>query len=214
MVCLICGSDHVEASRVDIDGSSLGLPAGLLVGVDRISCNDCGEVIDSLPAQGAVIKEYRLQLAHLGRRLTGEEFAFLRRTLGMSGSQYADLVGVSNVTISRVEHGEDVTAMQDALIRGVTMLDVHTPDGLTQFARRERASVEVNVPDVVRRQPRELTNGWQDFDHGVAARLPSNVIRFPARARLVSHTPAQAFSQSVSFEAEIDRPLVAACGNC
>ncbi|MBO9718608.1 hypothetical protein [Xanthomonas phaseoli] len=212
MNCLICGSVNVDEQIVDIDGSSLGLPAGRLLGVSRTTCHDCGEVTESLPAHGAIVKEYRRQLAHLSRPLSGEEFAFLRRTLGVSGSQYADLIGVTNVTISRVENGGDVTAVQDALIRGVTMLDILTPNGLSEFSARQLESVEVDVGAVVRNHPRELTDGWQDIDAVTPEQYAANVIRFRPRARVVSYSPVDAYLSDVSFESPADSRHQIACG--
>lgn len=210
MECLICGSEHIDVRRVDVDGVTLGLPGGRLIGVDRATCHDCGEVIDSLPAHGAVLKEYRIQLAHLARRLTGEEFAFLRRALGVNGSQYADMIGVSNVTISRVENGGDVTAVQDALIRSVTILDIHTPDGLMRFAGRERAEVMVDIPEVVLMQPRELTDGWQDINEG--AHVRGNVVWLRRHSKVVARNRTSSSDvEVVSFESD-SFPHAAACG--
>lgn len=174
MFCFICGSEHVRTSVVSVDGSILGLPNGTLKGVERTVCDECGESFDSLPAQGAVIKEYRVQLSHLARPLTGEEFAFLRRTLGVNGSQYAEAIGVSNVTISRVENGGDVTAVQDALIRTFTLLDIQASNAVAKMTSRELSQVSVDVADIAKKQPREVTDGWQDLSQERNAQ--SNVI--------------------------------------
>ncbi len=213
MFCFICGSEHVRTSVVDVDGSTLGLPKGTLKGVERTVCHECGESFDSLPAQGAVIKEYRVQLAHLARPLTGEEFAFLRRTLGVNGSQYAEAIGVSNVTISRVENGAEVTAVQDALIRTFTLLDIQASNAVAKVSSRDLGQVSVDVADILRKQPREITDGWQDLRHERS--LKGNVISMAGWIGKLSRQSVRSVTQVVdeqTFEFESPPLKFAYCG--
>lgn len=151
MDCYMCGTDRIEVTSVTLNGNALGMPSCSLVGVERSTCQNCGDVVDNIPAHGAVLKECRLQLAHLSRNLSGDEFTFLDRTLGVNGSRYAEMIGVSNLTISRVEHGDVVAALQNALIRVATLVDIYAPEVIDPLAllERDRDCVEIDVRSVL-----------------------------------------------------------------
>jgi transcriptional regulator with XRE-family HTH domain len=155
--CLACGSNNVVRALVTVPASEIGLPSGTLSGVEEVSCGDCGEDALSVPSHGAVIKEYRKQLARISRRLSAEEFAFLRRSLGVTGKDYAAALGVTNVTISRVEHGESVPALHDSLVRALTFLDTEAAGAIERFVERGSSDVDVDVVCVERSRPYDVT---------------------------------------------------------
>jgi DNA-binding transcriptional regulator YiaG len=194
-LCPCCESQDVTVTRASIDAAEIGLPSGRLIGVESITCSDCGEESISIPAHGAVIKEYRKQLAHVQRELTVSEFSFLRRSLGLTGRGYAEMLGVSNVTISRIENGDSVPSVQQGAIRAVTILDLVSFEAMRDFVARDGARVEIDVQQVERSHPREVTGGWQEIPQAPA---PSNVIRFTARL------PREVQLESVCFEAQND----------
>src|SRR5688572_5975806 len=140
--CALCGSDSVSTERVTVSAKSFGFPSGTLHGVRLNVCAECGERSHEIPAHGAVVKEYRRQLAQVNRDLTSEEFAYLRRALALSGRAYADALGVSNVTISRLENGSDIPALQQAAIRAVTLIDLQALEGISAFIKRDKQEVE------------------------------------------------------------------------
>lgn len=159
--CPFCASDLVSTSRVDVDARDFGLPSGTIRNALLTTCTECGEESTTLPAQGAVVRAYRAALAAVARPLTGEEYAFLRRALGVTGRRFAEMIGTTNVTISRLEHGASVPAAHDALIRAVTMLDVAGHDPVDSFERRELGDVFVDVVAIQRNNFVDLSDGWQ-----------------------------------------------------
>lgn len=163
--CLSCGASNVNVTYVTVDAKEFGWPSGVLSGVKSVSCVECGEVEFEIPAHGAVMREYRTQLCRVDRRLSGDEYAFLRRALGATGREYAEALGVTNVTVSRCENGEEVPALQDTVIRALTLLDIETRgEALACLATRPTQSVNVDVREIERRKPMELTDGWQTID--------------------------------------------------
>lgn len=153
MTCPVCDSADIRVSSADVPASDIGLPGGILRGVPEIECAECGETSIELPAQGFVLREYRNQLARVARDLTSEEFAFLRRSLRLTGRGYAELLGVSNVTISRIEHGQNIPGVQDTLVRALTLFDLHTGNAVSELAGRDAAEVIVDVAQIARDHP-------------------------------------------------------------
>jgi DNA-binding transcriptional regulator YiaG len=180
--CASCFSDEAVVSLVDLPAEKLGLPSGMLHGVEQINC-DCGEVSYSIPAHGAVMKQYRQQLAKLNRPLTPPEFAYLRRALRLSGQDYAEALNITNVTISRAENGGGISSLQDGMIRALTLLD-SVSDSLSSFLVRSGDQVIVDVRAVEKTRTRDLSGGWRSFDFSP---LPHNVI--PFRRRSLSGEP-------------------------
>jgi transcriptional regulator with XRE-family HTH domain len=161
--CPSCCSESATTARVEIPASELGLPSGILRGVEVTTCQECGEETTTIPAHGAVIKQYRKQLAHVARPLSAEEFAYLRRALGVTGRGYAEVLGISNVTVSRVENGDGVPALQDALVRALTLLDLEldTVSAIAKFAERAESELIVDVAAIEKSRPRDVSGGWR-----------------------------------------------------
>ena len=159
--CPFCASDLVTTSRVDVDARDFGLPSGIIRNALLTTCEECGEQSTTLPAQGAVVEAYRSVLAKVARPLTGEEYAFLRRALGVTGRRFAEMIGTSNVTISRLENAAGVPPAHDALIRAVTMLDIAGHDPVAGFEGRDANDVVVDVAAIQRNKLNDLSDGWQ-----------------------------------------------------
>ncbi len=187
MFCPCCESEDVTVTRVSVDAKQIGLPGGRLSNVEQFECDECGETTINVPAHGAVVKEYRKQLAHLTRDLTSAEFSFLRRSLGVTGKAYADAIQISNVTISRIENADSVPAVQQGMIRAFTLLDLESGDTFKQLTSRDVAEVVIDVAVIERRQPREISDGWQELPRRKP--VPSNVVIF--RRPTAANRPAE-----------------------
>lgn len=203
MNCPVCESQQVHVSRINLEAAAIGLPSGVLAGVEQIQCDECGEESISVPSQGAVMKEYRKQLAQLARHLRPDEFAFLRRQLGVTGRGYAQALGVSNVTISRVENGDEVPAVQEANVRGLTLLDLVTNAAMDQLRERRADEVTIDVQAVERGRAREISFGWQP--------LPTSAIPLGSVTALHPRATSARIVDCVEFEASSRRAQVAMC---
>ncbi|WP_160279973.1 hypothetical protein [Novilysobacter arseniciresistens] len=192
MFCPCCESEDVTVARVSINAREVGFPSGRLSGVEEIQCGECGETTINIPAHGMVAKAYRGKLARIERPLSPEEFAYLRRTLGMSGVEYADAIRVSNVTISRVENGCEVPSTQESLIRALTLLDMQSRSGVASFVERHDGEVDLDVSRVAPKARGELRTDWLDIPP--TRSLGANVVRF--RRPTVANQPVDA----VEFE--------------
>jgi len=104
MKCLECDGvmkARKEAFRYD----ACGLPGVTLVGVTVSRCPDCGEVEVTIPQIEKLHRAIAETLARKRKRLMPQEVRFLRKWLGLSGVDFADLMGVTPETVSRWEQG-------------------------------------------------------------------------------------------------------------
>lgn len=122
MECLVCGSTDINTEFKSRSFDQYGLDKVILKNVQHITCEDCGYHTYTIPKHNLVLKQIRELLAYKCRVLDGREFAFLRNHLDYSGIELARYMGVSNVSISRWERGEqEVSALADRLIKAMTI---------------------------------------------------------------------------------------------
>lgn len=68
-------------------------------------CPSCGEVVVSIPKVTELHKVLAFAVASKPSRLGSEEIRFLRKYLGWSGVQFANIMAVAQETVSRWETG-------------------------------------------------------------------------------------------------------------
>ena len=116
MNCIQCESP-MTARRESYDYSACGLPV-ILDGVVVHRCRGCGDHEVALPR---VEELHRVIARHVIRkptRLSPAEIRFLRKWLGESGEDLAELMGVTPEQVSRWENGKrDIGAPADRLLR-------------------------------------------------------------------------------------------------
>jgi putative transcriptional regulator len=82
-----------------------GLPNVWLLGVEMFEC-ECGENFAFVPCIQELHKLIARELITQENSLSGPEIRFLRKTMGLKAKDFANLLGVKNVSISRWEHEE------------------------------------------------------------------------------------------------------------
>ncbi|MDI6852161.1 MAG: helix-turn-helix domain-containing protein [Deltaproteobacteria bacterium] len=82
-----------------------GLPNVWLIGVEIFEC-ECGESFAFIPCIQELHKLIAHELITQENSLSGLEIRFLRKTMGLKAKDFAELLGVKNVSVSRWEHGE------------------------------------------------------------------------------------------------------------
>ena len=94
-----------------------GLDNVYLTGVEIWTC-PCGEEIVGIPAIPELNEITGRDIIGKTSRLSGKEIRFLRKNVGMSAKKMAEVLGVSNATVSRWENGERLPELPtDRLIR-------------------------------------------------------------------------------------------------
>jgi putative zinc finger/helix-turn-helix YgiT family protein len=112
-----------------------GLPNVWLVGVEVFEC-ECGESFAFIPCIQELHKLIARELITQENSLSGPEIRFLRKTMGLKSKNFAELLGVKNVSISRWEHGEfSPPEPTDRLIRLVYAANMGLPEISQELAR-------------------------------------------------------------------------------
>lgn len=162
MTCVECGNDRVTVERnAAVRYDMGGLHHVTLQGVEIRRCETCGDQSIKIPRIGQLHRVLADYLIRQPRLLLGNEIRFLRTHLGLSGRDFAHLMGVTRESVSRWEHDKErmgpsadhllralVTSHQPTLNYAVDDLLRDLPDVLS----KEKA-VNVSVQNE--------TTGWQ-----------------------------------------------------
>ena len=104
IICPNCQRNH-ETKIGEYHYTESGLPNVWLLGVEVFEC-ECGEGFAFIPCIQELHKLISHDLLTQENSLSGPEIRFLRKTMGLKAKDFAVLLGVKNVTISRWERNE------------------------------------------------------------------------------------------------------------
>src|SRR5260370_23533081 len=109
--CRGCGPP-TEVRRENYKYDASGLDNIALENIEVRHCPKCGERQALIPTLGELHKSIALALAEKRERLLPKEIRFLRKYLGLSGSDFAAKIGVDPPTESRYESTSDPQPMK------------------------------------------------------------------------------------------------------
>lgn len=126
MKCADCGApataERNAVRRYDVGG----LPHVELHGVDVIRCAACGRETVAIPRVAQLHRAIAHQIVLQQRMLAPIEIRFLRKHVGLSGNDFAQMMGVARETVSRWETGANqMGAVADRLLRLIVV--THEP---------------------------------------------------------------------------------------
>ncbi len=126
MKCADCGAPAITernaVRRYDIGG----LPHVELHGVEVIRCAVCGRDTVAIPRIAQLHRALAHQMVLQQRMLAPIEIRFLRKHVGLSGNDFAQMMGVARETVSRWETGANpMGAVADRLLRLIVV--THEP---------------------------------------------------------------------------------------
>jgi len=108
MKCYQCRQAEMVLERGTVSYDFSGLPYEVtLLNVSVHRCPNCGEHADAIPDPDVLHRVLGLHIIERNERLVGAEVRFLRKLLGWTGKQMADVFGVDSKTVSRWEHDKD-----------------------------------------------------------------------------------------------------------
>jgi len=123
MRCLECGTNTKAHRSLEYQYTESGLTNVVLSGITVHTCEKCHATYPELPAVQSL--HAAIAKAFLFRRgaLCGEEVRFLRKEMGIKAKDFAEMLGVTKVAVSRWEHSQrPLAAVTDRLIRCVFLL--------------------------------------------------------------------------------------------
>jgi DNA-binding transcriptional regulator YiaG len=131
-----------------------GLENVLLVGINVFECPECEAVCPEIPRIDELHRVISSVLIAKSTILSGQELCFLRRTAGISGQDFAELLGISPEHLSRVENGKHaVSNSLDKLSRVLVSQDTNVREILLGVAKELR-SIRTSVFAL-------RNNGWK-----------------------------------------------------
>jgi putative zinc finger/helix-turn-helix YgiT family protein len=105
--CQVCGSNNATRETVPYHIEELlGMRVGVIESVQKDICTKCGEEVITIPDVNGLIAAVAVTRVMLPLKLNGTEIKFLRKAIGLSGKNLAELLGVRPETVSRWENND------------------------------------------------------------------------------------------------------------
>ena len=118
MICLECGTRMRARRKQTVPYAESGIPDLWLKGITVYRCRKCGAVYPEFPNLRRLHRGIANWIAERLLPLTGPEFRFLRKQMGFSTRELAEIMGARRESVSRWETGgESIGAQSDRLIR-------------------------------------------------------------------------------------------------
>ena len=116
--CLACGNKSITITNKDYHFTESGLDNLYLKDIETLTCNICGEEVVSIPKPTELMSLIGEYIVLKKNSLSGEEIKLLRKNLHLKINEFAQLIGVDRVTVSRWENGHETPPKTtDRLIR-------------------------------------------------------------------------------------------------
>jgi len=140
MTCTDCGT-AMETKRGNYRYDDCGLPFVVLEDIEISRCAKCGATSAAISSVEKMHRAIASHVAQKGTRLTPDETRFLRKYLGFTGADFAQIVGVDAATVSRWENGlRPISPVADRLVRMLAIAQDPDRAELIEKLRRIDAS--------------------------------------------------------------------------
>lgn len=116
--CPVCASEDTKIGVGTHHFLESGLDNVSLLNVEKLVCNQCAEEIVFIPNSTQLMQCIAEEIIASPVHLKGTEIRFLRKNLHLKITEFAGLLGVDRVTVSRWENGHEIPkSPMDRLIR-------------------------------------------------------------------------------------------------
>jgi putative zinc finger/helix-turn-helix YgiT family protein len=135
----------MTARREDHRYKECGLPHVTLIGIKIGRCSQCSNYEITIPHIEELHRLIAKALIEKPNRLSGSEVRFLRKSLGLSGSDFAKRIGVAQETVSRWENdAAAIGGSADRLLRFLVaqgrLTMTYPPEKLAGIKRKTTAA--------------------------------------------------------------------------
>lgn len=156
--CSQCGS-MAKVTRGTYQFKESGLSYVYLKGIQLINCQECETVDPIIPHVNELMRVLVLAVIARPYRLGGAEIRFLRKFLGKTGEEFADILSVDRSTLSKWENNDDPVGEQsDRLIRTVTLaLDDNLKERLREVINSFPRISEQSHDDQIKIDPARMS---------------------------------------------------------
>lgn len=157
MKCPECGAE-MKIVHEDHPYEEAGLPHVVLQGVEIRVCPNGDERELVIPRMAQLHRTIVDVLAKKHTRLVGAEIRFLRKHLGFSGKDFAEVIGVDPATISRWENDKEwMGAQTERLLRLMAIRD----QPVDSYPNERLAGVAQGSPEAAHMSLKAIRDRWQ-----------------------------------------------------
>lgn len=143
--CPTCGSEHFLFEKSHHHFLESGLENVHLTNVEIGTCADCGEKVVSIPHSTELMRLIGESVLLKPTSLIGAEIRFLRKNLHLKINEFAQLLGVDRVTVSRWENEhEKPSRSADRLVRLTYALEAKIGAGVVEELRKNLRKEEID----------------------------------------------------------------------
>ncbi len=143
--CPTCGGEHFAFKKTHYHFLESGLDNVHLTNVEIGICSECGEEIVCIPHSTELMKLIGESVLLKPMNLNGAEIRFLRKNLHLKITDFAQLLGVDRVTVSRWENGhEKPSRAVDRLVRLTYAVEAKITEATMEQVRKNLRSEEVD----------------------------------------------------------------------
>jgi len=140
----------MKSSRRDHLYVESGLPNVMLLGLEFRTCPACGEEERVMPRLAELHRFIAEAVAEKTSRLTGSEVRYLRKHLGWSGEDFANVMGVRQETVSRWEtEKEPMGVVSERLLRLMALrlrpVESYPNERLADVAKGEASPIDLRL---------------------------------------------------------------------
>jgi putative zinc finger/helix-turn-helix YgiT family protein len=116
---MLCDKCNVEMGKIETDYHyrESGLQNVILNGIPAYQCPNCKEIHPIIPNIKKLHELIARALISKKSLLSGKEFVFLRKELKIKAADFAQMLNIHKVTVSRWENKKTISVMWDRLIR-------------------------------------------------------------------------------------------------
>jgi putative zinc finger/helix-turn-helix YgiT family protein len=161
MRCLECGGGTKARRSYKYHYTESGLSNFFLNGITVHTCAKCGAEFPELPAVQNLHAAIGKAVLAQREALRGEEVRFLRKEMGIKAKDFAEMLGVTKVAVSRWENSKKpLNSIADRLIRCVFLLHrlkekEETPDEIRTFLEAFQSGL-ADITKLARAKPTEI----------------------------------------------------------
>ena len=143
--CPTCGSEHFVFKRSHHHFLESGLANVHLTNVETGTCADCGEKIVSIPHSTELMRLIGESILLKPTNLNGAEIRFLRKNLYLKINEFAQLLGVDRVTVSRWENEHEKPSRAiDRLVRLTYAVEANIAETIMDQLRKNLRKEDID----------------------------------------------------------------------
>jgi len=163
MRCPVCERDELVEKVQNYPYRECGLDNVILAGITVRTCPECGSLVPKIPKMESLHDCIAHALVKKEERLTPAEIVFLRKSLGWSGTDFAENLQCDKSQVSKWENGRVPMSKQNELLfREIIVGGMKITDYRRTDAARKEGNKVVSLFVRMDEVNHQWTDEWRD----------------------------------------------------